>query len=323
MKNNYEIVQYSNRHRKSCIELLNKTYPAEDNEKAFVWRYERECVNKPIIVLALNDDEVVCFNAWIPWEFSFENKTYIGYQSGKSATSINHRRRGLWEKTMKKGEEMCREHNVDFVFGFPGSMSYNTSVKVGYISIATFNYRMKLLSPFSSKDVCKGGRELDEKTIRGALEGPYIVDKYKIVPFIDYDYFKWRYIDNQKQYKFFFYEEANNKALFVVREITYQKYFLRVKEILLLDCQFSSFNTQFIEHSLQYLSRSFASNAHYIRSYFSPTSERGRALNKYFHITRKSRYEIMTYIPISRDLNYLPFLNCNNWDVFPHLRDST
>ena len=318
MTGNLNIVEYKNEYKNSCIDLLDKIFPSESNRDAFKWRFENKDANRPIIVCAIDDDKVVAFNAWIPWKFTYKNEILIGYQSGKSATDVNYRRQGIFEKILKKADDLFKIYDVDFLFGFPGSMSYGVVSKTGYCPIGVYNSYLRLINPLNKRLL-----ELNKINHYEEINFNTILDKNKISSIFDRDYFQWRYIDNPKQYDFVFYEENNNKALFIVRETKNMKFNLTIKELLLLDCHFSSFNQLFVENAMNYLSRVYASKVNYIITFFNPDSDRGRALKKFFHIRRANRYETLMLKPIKCRLNDTIFFNYNNWDVFPHVKDAS
>jgi hypothetical protein len=106
MTDNIDIIEYTAEYKNSCIDLLDKTFPSESNRDAFVWRFENKSANRPIIVCAIVANKVVAFNSWIPWRFVYKNKVYVGYQSGKSATDINYRRKGIFEKILRKADDL-------------------------------------------------------------------------------------------------------------------------------------------------------------------------------------------------------------------------
>lgn len=81
-------------------------------------------------------DQVVCMNAFIRMKFTCEGKQVIGYQSGFSATSADHRGKGLWSKLMKFGEEFLNAQGGNFIFGYPNPVSHPLFVnKLGYRSM--------------------------------------------------------------------------------------------------------------------------------------------------------------------------------------------
>jgi hypothetical protein len=74
-------------------------------------------------------DELVCINAFMRMKFMYEKTHVTGYQSGFSATSSNHRGKGLWPMLMKFSEDFLTAQGASFIFGYPNPVSYPLFVK--------------------------------------------------------------------------------------------------------------------------------------------------------------------------------------------------
>lgn len=315
-----EIVKYKDEYKGSCIDLLEQVFQGKSNRKTFEWRFESTTKNKPVIVCAKDQDRIVSFNSWLPWEFSYEGKLYIGYQSGDAATDKNYRRQGLRGRILEEGDKILKKRQIDFVFGFPNRKSYGSCCKAGHVPIGVFNHYVRLLNPFKHKR-----HESDQFDI-GSIDSYFtLIDNHKITPVCDRNYVLWRYKENPKNYDFICFRKDNNKALFVVTENRFdsRKYRLKFDEVVLLDCQFSSFNPFFVKNAIQYLSEAYSAKARWIRTFFNPRSDRGKALKELFHFKLKPRYTTMMFEPINREINYSPFFNFHNWDIMPHVRDAS
>ncbi len=180
-----------------------------------------------------------------------------------------------------------------------------------------YNYHIRLMNPFALpyKAMPKATANFDNLGI---------IEKQKITPIANDEYAQWRYVKNPHHYEFINYRENNNTALFIVRINRYfnKNYHFQIKELLLIDCQLSSFNDLFIEHAMNHLSRLYAHKARYIRTFFNPMTDRGMVLNNFFHRKMKKRYETLIIKPISDSLPLEIFLNFDNWDILPHVKDS-
>lgn len=75
------------------------------------------------------DDELVCINVFMRMKFMCGMTSLIGYQSGFSSTSRNHRGKGLWSKLMKYSEDFLEARGASFIFGYPNPVSYPLFVK--------------------------------------------------------------------------------------------------------------------------------------------------------------------------------------------------
>lgn len=313
-----EIGEYKTEDRLSCIDLLKRTFPDSSNEKTFSWRFESRFMQSPLIVCAKDNGRVVSFNSWLRWEFQHNNGRYIGYQSGESATDERYRGRGIWSAVLKFADNLARARNVDFLFGFPSTMSYNAFFRAGYSPIGIFNFYVRIINPlrpFSSRL----NLELADFPVRSLAE------ENKIIPIVDSKYFQWRYFENPKLYDILKYTEDGNHALFVIRNGRYynKKYKLGWSEGFMLDCQFSSLNDVFIKNAFKYLDRNYARKVLNLRTFCNPGSARGKAIAKHFRIRLGASYETLCIKVINERINYNLFFDWNNWDIMPHVIDES
>jgi hypothetical protein len=309
-KDEITIKEYDVSERDACIDLLKKTFPATSNKYTFEWRFESTDREKPLLICCKNGSRVVSFNSWIPWKFTYRDKEYLGYQSGESATDLRYRGKGLFSKVLCHADEIAKERGIDFLFGFPSAMSYGAFYKSGYIPMATYYYHIRLLNPLKKYIV-------ENRYNKYQIPLDLIFEKEKITPITDDSYCLWRYDNNPKDYNIIEYSECNNRVRFYLRESTWKG----LPEILLLDCQFTSNNEMFFEHAFDSLDSLYARKALYIRSFFNPNTDRGRALNRYFRIRVKSKYYIFIIKNITYKIDTNTLYNWNAWDIMPHLVD--
>jgi len=313
-----QICEYTIEQKGSSIALLSRVFLGTTDEKTFSWRFESSLRDPPMIILAKDGNNVISFNSWIPWHFTYNNNTYIGYQSGLSATDPEYRRKGIWGMVLAYAEQIAKSKNIDFLFGFPSTMSYNAFYNAGYCPIGTFIDLIRLNNPF--KRIKDKGNELDASI----FQSQHLYESAKIIPAVDLDYIKWRYEENPKKYEFVKYVENNNQAVFVVRRNRYYntRYRISIPEILLLDCHFTSYNASFISKSIRYLSNKYSRQCLWVRTFLNPSSNRGQIVRKNFHFQNRSRYETLCIRPIKENFNYSVFFDINNWDIFPHVKDA-
>jgi GNAT superfamily N-acetyltransferase len=321
--NDINIVEYNSKDRKSCIDLLKRTFPGTSDDGTFCWRFESRSRHSPLIICAKDKDKIVSFNSWIPWEFVHNDHTYLAYQSGESATYEEYRGKGIWGRVLRYADQVATERNIDFLYGFPSTMSYRAFYKADYCPIGIFNYRLRLINPFIKNEASKTDYNFDD------FPPQTLYEKNKITPMNDADYFEWRYLKNSKHYDVIKYVENNNQALFIVNQEDYFNKRFRVKicELLLLDCHFTSYNQIFMENAFKYLDQIYSGKVFYIKTFLNENTDRGRAICKHFHIRFKlntrfmSRCEILCIKIINQNLDYSVFFNYNNWDIFPHVID--
>ncbi len=302
------------------INLLNKTFSGTTNLDTLAWheatlKYKKY---KPLMVCAKDNDKVISVCNWIPWEFVYEGNKYIAYQSCEGATNGEYRGKGIWRRVVKYGNDILVDRGIDFLFCFPATLSYYPLCRAGYHPIGNFEFSVKIVNPIKRRG--KGNDEFELEN----LPVNHLIEKNKITPEISLNYFKWRYLGSPKAYEFVRYTERNNEALFVVRKTKYynKRYRIKVNELLILDCQFTSFHQQFIMNAFKYLERRYSGSVFQLRTFFNQNTDRGRAIWKCFHVHFRWSFETLIVKPTkkgSRDQGIL--LNYNNWDIMPHVVD--
>jgi GNAT superfamily N-acetyltransferase len=92
------------------------------------------------------DGEPAAFYGVYACQAELEGKVYAVAQSGDTMTHKNHTGKGLFTALAKATYALCREHNVNFVYGFPNYNSYPGFVKkLDWICPGTLKeYRVKV-----------------------------------------------------------------------------------------------------------------------------------------------------------------------------------
>lgn len=311
------IVEYNREDKNSCIDLLKKTFVDTSDEITFNWRFESSLRPTPLIVCAKHRDKVISFNSWIPWEFLYNGKKFVGYQSGESATDPQYRGKGIWGKTLSYADKIALDRNIDFLFGFPSKMSYSAFHKAGYYPICNFYFHNRIINPFKKRMDKKTDYQYDD------FNHQIIMERNKITPIFDSGYFRWRYLDNPKNYDVIKYDENNNQAIFILTKgKRYNpKHKVNINIIKLLDCQFSCYHDKFINNAIEYLEKIYSRKAFLITTFFNENTDKGRAIIKHFNIKDKSRFEPFSIKPLNKNIEYSFLFNYNNWDILPHVVD--
>jgi hypothetical protein len=315
-----KIIEYSEEYRESAINLLKTIFPDGSNELSFSWRFENLNKYKPIIVCAIDSGKVISFNSWIKWLFEFENKTFVGYQSGESATDRNYRRMGIWVRSLKLGEEIAKSRGyIDFFFGFPAKISFGGLIRAGYLHVGTYNKFIRIINPFI---ICYK-KNIYHKMPANSLQ-INTPRKEKLTPVVDSKYIEWRYYQNPKNYEIINFYKNNETATFMLRHKIYynKKYKIKFPEVLLLDCHFTSYDKKFISSSFDFIDRLYSRKAVWIKTFFNETSDKGKALRSQFHINHKEKYGKLLFKKISPDIDNKLFCDFGIWDLQPHVVDS-
>jgi len=304
------IKEYEPVYREGCIALLEATFPGASDEHSFAYRFEGR-TSAPLLVLALDGDRVVAFNSWIPWTFRFQGEQLTGFQSGESATDVRYRRRGIFGRILKFADRIVQERAVDFFFGFPGPMSCSIFFKSGYRPVSTLQYALCPLNPL------RRGRKTMQQPAPSPEFTEYLLQKNRITPLFDREYFTWRYLNNPKQYDVVEYQENGCQALFVLR----RKMWKCFPELLLLDWQATSYEQNFIGNAFSWLRRQYAGQAFFMRTYGAISSERGEILARHFRLGVRKGSDVFVVKPISDRVAHPVLYNRRRWDLMPHCVD--
>ena len=315
-----EIVEYDNKYRASSIDLLKKTFHGLSNDLNFSWRFENITKYEPIIVCAVASGKVVCFNSWIKWKFTLDNKTMVGYQAGEAATDMNYRRMGIWGRVLAFGENIALNRgSIDFFFGFPNPISCIGLQKAGYLHLGDYHNHIRILNPFFLK---MQNSILQHKYV--GMDPAFLTQSKLITPIVDSAYIEWRYHKNPKKYEIVPYSEASNRSIFMLRRRMYynKKHNIQFPEVLLLDCHFTTYNAEFIKNSFKYLDRLYSRKAVWIKTFFNKRTDKGNALKSHFHWSFRHRGISFFIKNISQAINSEFFNHFDNWDLLPHVIDS-
>lgn len=312
------IKEYSPELREKCVALLKETFPGSSDEKTFQWRYESLRISKPLIIVAVDKDDVVSFVSWIPWNFYFEGNLLSGYQACEGATKKEYRNKGLFTKMFLLAEELSKQRGVDFYFGFPSKLSYRPVYRAGYFPVAKFNFYKKILIPSGSKD-----RIIPVSQSIFDLNTHFIKESFNITPNFNSDYFTWRYIENPADYDTILFEENNNKALFIIRTNKKQKkkFGIIPRKVMLVDFQTTAFYDVFINNAFNFLFETYRNKASYITTFFNPFTMRGTLLNNIFrNRAKKIESRILCIKPLNFTNQEILF-NSRFWDIMPNTVD--
>jgi hypothetical protein len=314
-----EIIEYNEEYRDSTINLLKKAFHGL-SEATFSWLFESSDEDRPIIVCAVDSGNVISFNSWIRWLFVWEGKTFVGYQSGESATDNDYRRMGIWRKVIDLGEQIAKERGyIDFFFGFPDDISLGGFVKAGYSHVGTYDKNIRIINPFLWRPQSKANQEISP-----APGARYLLQNNKLTPVVDSNYIEWRYHRNPKDYRIINYFESNNISTFLLRQSTYynKRYGVGFPEVQILDCRFTSYDDTFVHNSFKYIDSLFSRKAVWLGTFFNEGTDKGKAIKYHFHINFKHRGGKLIFKKINPAIDNELFSGFDNWDLQPHVVDS-
>jgi hypothetical protein len=164
----------------------------------------------------------------------------------------------------------------------------------------------------------------NEYTDRGS-ESLFLSERNKLTPIVDASYIEWRYHRNPKNYRIIEYFEDDEKATFMLRERMYnnKRFRIRFPEVELLDYRFTNYNQEFIHNSFKYIDSVFSRKAVWFSTFFNDNTDKGNALKHQFHTKFKNRGGQLIYKRINPAIDNGLFSNFDNWDLQPHVVDST
>jgi carbonic anhydrase/acetyltransferase-like protein (isoleucine patch superfamily) len=79
---------------------------------------------KSIHLAAIENDQIIGFNAFIHHEFYVEGKSISGYQSCWSAINERYRGKKIFQNLIQEAKKILAQNNAYFLFGYPSPPSY-------------------------------------------------------------------------------------------------------------------------------------------------------------------------------------------------------
>ena len=133
--------------------LINASFPENPDVGAERVRANTNTIGgaPSIYVAAKIGSEIVGFNAFISHTLWLNREPVAAYQSCWTATSHQHRGKGIFQKLIDAGREIMRARGAAFLFGFPNPNSYPIFVhKLGFRELNSVKWQMPLL-PLASR----------------------------------------------------------------------------------------------------------------------------------------------------------------------------
>ncbi|MGK0326393.1 MAG: putative N-acetyltransferase YhbS, partial [Polaribacter sp.] len=96
--------------------------------------------NKSLYLAAIENNEIIGFNAFIPHTVLINNELIDCYQSCWTATSKKHRKKQIFQNLIKEGKKILKSRNAGFIIGFANRNSFPIFVKK--LGFKAFNYEL-------------------------------------------------------------------------------------------------------------------------------------------------------------------------------------
>jgi GNAT superfamily N-acetyltransferase len=134
--------------RRQVAALINRSFPENppiDEARVLL----NTGVSEPepsIYVAAKAGDEIIGFNAFIAHRLWLNGSSLVAFQSCWTATSSEHRGKGIFQQLINAGREIARSRGAGFLFGFPNRNSEPIFVrKLGFRECRSLKWQMPLL----------------------------------------------------------------------------------------------------------------------------------------------------------------------------------
>src|SRR5690554_4964743 len=249
---NYKIVKYSPTYKAGIIQLLEnmwKEYDENGKYELFRWRYEDNPYEKSIIFLAVENEIVIGFRAFISQMFIKEGKHYIVFSPADTIVHHQHRRRGiisaLNEKCLEEINMKYQKDNVLLINTSTSKPSMPVYLKQGwqksnglrrfYFKHSLFNYLHRKYKSFT-KPYLSEPIELSIKNYKIEIS-PQVKSKELSIfntqirnstqwtNIRDAGFFNWRYSFHPEKYTYLYcYRNGELQGYLILKHLTNTKY---------------------------------------------------------------------------------------------------
>ena len=117
IRSTYNIIKYTVDYKEGVINLIKPMWKELDAKKQyelFKWRYEKNPYKNPVIYLAVDNEKVVGFRAFISQIFIKQKNEYIVYSPSDTYIHREYRRKGIISALNNKCmEELNKLYNDD------------------------------------------------------------------------------------------------------------------------------------------------------------------------------------------------------------------
>ena len=125
------------------VELLRSAFGGQVDLASLKRNTTTGAAQPSLYLAAIEDGEVIGFNAFISHELLFEVRTISCFQSCWTATSPAHRGKRIFQAIIKAAHDILKDRGAAFVFGFPNDSSYPLfTKKLGYREIPSLKWQM-------------------------------------------------------------------------------------------------------------------------------------------------------------------------------------
>ena len=123
----------------AILELLGTALgwvPDAQHRRFFAWKHDENVFGPSAAWTAMDGDRVVAFRSFLRWELEYGGRVERAVRAVDTATSPDHRRRGLFSRLTLHALEELRAEGVAVVFNTPNDQSRPGYLKMGWEVVA-------------------------------------------------------------------------------------------------------------------------------------------------------------------------------------------
>ncbi|WP_191965451.1 MULTISPECIES: GNAT family N-acetyltransferase [Haloferax] len=144
----YRVQQFSAENLDGFLSLHELTYGGEPTTELFDWRYNSPYLDEIPIFVALDDaDTVVGATAFLPFRIAAGDTAALALQPANAMVHPEHRRNGLFSRTLTSAIDHYRESDAEFFFNFPTPPALPALTKLGWEDVGTMPTCFRLQHP--------------------------------------------------------------------------------------------------------------------------------------------------------------------------------
>jgi len=239
------IESYSPKYKDQVIDLLSilwSNFTLKEKRRRFEWRYEKNpYTESPLCYVALNEDKIVGFRAFVTQKFRFKGENYYFGTPADAVVHLEYRRQGIFSNLTKLAfEDVLEKDKLDYFLSLSSNeKSTKGNIKAGF---RPFGQREKMyyISPFR---LVKNRLKLNDLEIPISIEKKdfkieiteelrvnricSIIEETKnenqISNIRDEDFYSWRFSNPLKDYAFGYCTKKDELIGYIALDITDEK----------------------------------------------------------------------------------------------------
>ncbi|KTG07559.1 GNAT family N-acetyltransferase [Haloferax profundi] len=149
----YRIQQFTQDHLDGFLALHELTYGGHPSTALFEWRYNSPYLDEIPIFVAVDDTgTVVGATAFLPFKIAAGDSTALALQPANAMVHPDHRRNGLFSRTLTSAIDHYEDSDAEFFFNFPTAPALPALTKLGWKEVGTVPTWFRLQRPVAVLD---------------------------------------------------------------------------------------------------------------------------------------------------------------------------